>query len=735
MDTNPSCEEKNEASQLLDQLAMGSPRSDERRLTEYDIEKGGGYYPKGMMVDELDTKQFQEKKLFTELLCNRGNIKDYVEITDMEPIKGSGKIRNYFSSLYVNLLVHFTGRKRKLRRVEKSIAFDQWHACARWVKFLEILEGEGKRWSRPHVTTLCPYYIQLLRDNLIIVPSEDLSEYKRTNRPKADDEEEIYQAIYLCDDGEENEQILIKLDPGELKWVISNGKPHDRYEIGRAIGGIFSCEEYKLTIGDSNISTVKAVIDSFLHHSTLVPFNSWDPRFRMIPPKIEDNVPKWLDPEMRKEGGKDHHEVGGGLKSDIKFKLKYFKSDWLDGFQFQCLSSIIFCYFVNITPIITFGAMTQDDTHGWIGAIESIIGASVCGIIWAFTAGQPLIIISQTGPMLVFDRIMYQLVDNWINKDKEEVSYLLFRVYVGLWTCLFCLLIVVTKGSKLVKFITNFTEECFACLISLIFIIDGIKKIVGSVNIKQWPGCEGLPRITEEMMNGTISATNECIDINEFQYSSCHDFMSAVKTQSLCRQNNTDEYVFNPNSPACLSYETCKAEAGYFGMLLSCLTLFLCFLFKSFRSSSLFTTTIRNQLANFGVVISIGLCVLLDNKAKIPTWKLDVPNSFTTTLNRSWLVDFSVNPKWLGVAILPALLCTVLVFLDQQITAVIINRRENKLKKGEGYHLDLMIIAILIPVCTFFGLPLYSGRLIHFCPSQSFDSKPLKITSDLPSPM
>ena len=32
--------------------------------------------------------------------------------------------------------------------------------------------------------------------------------------------------------------------------------------------------------------------------------------------------------------------------------------------------------------------------------------------------------------------------------------------------------------------------------------------------------------------------------------------------------------------------------------------------------------------------------------------------------------------------------------MDHQITAVIVNRRENKLKKGYGYHLDLLVVSI-----------------------------------------
>ena len=33
--------------------------------------------------------------------------------------------------------------------------------------------------------------------------------------------------------------------------------------------------------------------------------------------------------------------------------------------------------------------------------------------------------------------------------------------------------------------------------------------------------------------------------------------------------------------------------------------------------------------------------------------------------------------------------------MDQQITAVIVNRKENKMVKGSGYHLDLLIVATI----------------------------------------
>jgi hypothetical protein len=41
--------------------------------------------------------------------------------------------------------------------------------------------------------------------------------------------------------------------------------------------------------------------------------------------------------------------------------------------------------------------------------------------------------------------------------------------------------------------------------------------------------------------------------------------------------------------------------------------------------------------------------------------------------------------------------------MDQHITAVIVNRKENKLKKSSGYHLDLLIVSITIGINSLLG--------------------------------
>lgn len=91
------------------------------------------------------------------------------------------------------------------------------------------------------------------------------------------------------------------------------------------------------------------------------------------------------------------------------------------------------------------------------------------------------------------------------------------------------------------------------------------------------------------------------------------------------------------------------------------------------------------------------------------------PISKPTNPERGWLVPIvhPQNPLWtIGVAILPAFLATILLFMDHQITVVIINRKENKLKKGTGYHLDLLMLCILVAITSVFGLPWFVAATV-----------------------
>uniref|UniRef100_A0A4W5PGT5 Si:ch211-48m9.1 n=1 Tax=Hucho hucho TaxID=62062 RepID=A0A4W5PGT5_9TELE len=129
---------------------------------------------------------------------------------------------------------------------------------------------------------------------------------------------------------------------------------------------------------------------------------------------------------------------------------------------------------------------------------------------------------------------------------------------------------------------------------------------------------------------------------------------------------------------------------------------------KKFKFSRYFPTKLRKLISDFSIFMAIMTFVGLDRLIGLKTPKLIVPTEFKPTRpDRGWIVlPFGKNPWWVYLAsFVPALLVTILIFMDQQISAVIVNRKENKLRKGCGYHLDLFWVGVLMAVCSFLGLP------------------------------
>ena len=93
---------------------------------------------------------------------------------------------------------------------------------------------------------------------------------------------------------------------------------------------------------------------------------------------------------------------------------------------------------------------------------------------------------------------------------------------------------------------------------------------------------------------------------------------------------------------------------------------------------------VRKVVSDFAVIISVMVMVGVDAALKVGTPKLNIPTEFQPTKAeaRGWIIPpLGKNPWWTMIAAcIPALLTTILVFMDQQITGVIVNKREHKLK-------------------------------------------------------
>lgn len=171
------------------------------------------------------------------------------------------------------------------------------------------------------------------------------------------------------------------------------------------------------------------------------------------------------------------------------------------------------------------------------------------------------------------------------------MDYLEFRLWVGIWVFILLILFVVFNLSFLVRYITRFTEDCFASLVAIIFIVDAIRAILKIR--KQYPvnyrpdvlldySCQCIftdigenetdlndPRIIDYLFHGT--------NLNKTSQLAC-TIAGGFVVGSGC---STPVY---------------HADIFFFCVLLFVFTFLICMVLKEFRNSSFLPTKVSQNM-------------------------------------------------------------------------------------------------------------------------------------------
>lgn len=335
--------------------------------------------------------------------------------------------------------------------------------------------------------------------------------------------------------------------------------------------------------------------------------------------------------------------LGVGIRRDVAARFPKYLSDITDGLNSQCLAASTFLFFACLAPAVGFGGLFGAATDGAIGTMEMVTSTSLCGLVYALTAAQPLTIIGSTGPVLAFVACLAQLAEMF------ALPFLPLYAWTGLWTSGILFASAITSSSNIVRYLTRFTDEIFSTLISAIFVVEAVS------------------------------------DIGRTFSSPASTFTKALLTM------------------------TCALTTFGTAMVL-----------KSLRSTAYFTKRIRNNLSSFAPTIGVVAGSLVARSARIAHGvqvaglpSLSIPATFATTSGRPWLVPLLDLPVWARWgALVPALMATVLLFLDQNITVRLVNSPMYKMDKGrrkgnvlDGMHADMLVVSLLTAVTSLTGLP------------------------------
>ncbi|KAH8270096.1 hypothetical protein KR018_003994 [Drosophila ironensis] len=380
------------------------------------------------------------------------------------------------------------------------------------------------------------------------------------------------------------------------------------------------------------------------------------------------------------------HRLWGGLRNDLKRRMPMYKSDIMDGLNTETLAATIFMYFACLSTAITFGGLVSAKTQSWIGISETLISCSLVGIIFHCLSCQPLVIIGTTGPLLLFDEALMVFCTN------NDFDFLSLRVYVGCWLIVIALTVSAFEGSVYVRLLTRFTQEIFSALITLIYIVETMMKLVSIYEQNPLLPDYNLPppTLVGHDANGTVLGN-------------ATEGVANISTTAM------------PMGPQSLPKN--QPNTALFCTILTLATFVVAYYLKLFRNSHFLGRNARRALGDFGVPISIAIFVLVDYLVPaVYTEKLVVPEGLSPSdpSKRGWYIGFNASSTWVPFAcVVPALLVYILIFMESQISELIVDKPDRGLKKGSGLHWDIVLLCLLNCACGLFGMPWHCAATVR----------------------
>lgn len=233
-------------------------------------------------------------------------------------------------------------------------------------------------------------------------------------------------------------------------------------------------------------------------------------------------------------------------------------------------------------------------------------------------------------------------------KDREDLGRTLFLAWSS-WVCVFTAIFVavlaVTNACMYINKFTRFAGEAFGALIAILFMQQAIKGLV------------------EEFQNDELTSDAR--------------MMNGLWSLFLA-----------------------------FGMLITSLMV------RKARKWRFLFAPLRALLADYGVPLLVVVWTGLSYAVDYPGVPARVQTPNTWDVKESWKVTTvmsSVPSKYIGAAVIPAIIITVLFFFDHNVSSQLSQQPEFNLKKPSTYHYDMMLLALMTLMCGLLGIPPVNG--------------------------
>jgi len=343
-------------------------------------------------------------------------------------------------------------------------------------------------------------------------------------------------------------------------------------------------------------------------------------------------------------------KIGAGIYKDWKDRLtfKSYKSDWTDALSYRVLPSTIEIFFNNLLPAIAFSQDLSNRTSYQYGINEILLSQGISGLLFGL-AGYPLSIVGVSAPSCILCYTIYNIfVDKQTNIPKTKYDdgfeFFPFMFWVYLWSAIFTFLSSIFNFLSFFQYVTVFPCDIFGLFINVVYVVKGCQLLGESFHKN-----DTLDHVADGFGNITIA---------------------------LCMT--------------------------FFGLLA-----------KNITSTRLFNHKIRIIIKDYCIVISVIFwsgVIHFGNAFKFVHFeKLNISKSFEPTSkarNSSWLaVNHSISAKYVFLALPFGIIVWILLFFDHNISSLMAQSHEYKLKKKSMYNWDFCLLSVHTFLCGILGLP------------------------------
>ncbi|KAJ7645644.1 HCO3 transporter family-domain-containing protein [Mycena polygramma] len=203
--------------------------------------------------------------------------------------------------------------------------------------------------------------------------------------------------------------------------------------------------------------------------------------------------------------------LGSGVVSDIRSRAPFYLSDWSDAWNYRVIPATALIFFANVLPGIAFSLDLIETTNQY-GVSEVLISSFMAAFIFSCFGAQPLTIAGVTGPITVFNKTIFTIIES----QPDKPVYLHFVGWVYLWAAILHWIAAVLNFCNFLKYVTLFSCDTFGFYVAWVYLQYGVQVLTRQLDAN--------PQNSPGPLVSIILALLMLVTSFLFQYLSAQDF-------------------------------------------------------------------------------------------------------------------------------------------------------------------------------------------------------------------